>query len=200
MIGGVSLKSSNDGFYYDDKGRPFVRVSTVLKEFGFTDDRFFDEDSRLRGQAAHLAVKYRLKGTLDDASLDPLIEPRVAAFDQFVFDTGFKAELFETTVHDPQFRFAGTLDLLGHIRNLRVLIDIKTGIPQKAARLQTGAYAFCVDDRLLRRYCLELKDDGTYNLSPPYEDRSDGGVFAGLAAAYWFKHNNGMLKKALAIR
>lgn len=201
MIGGVTL--GNDGFYHDEGGRPFVRVSTVLKEFGFIDDRFFDEDSRIRGSAVHLAVKFRLKGTLDETSIDPQIAPRVAGFDQFIASTGFSAIHFETAVCDPYYRFAGTLDVYGsNRRGELMLLDIKTGPMQQAARLQMGAYAFCIPTfpvgaTKIKRYALELPERGGYNLVPVV-DQNEGPIFAGLAAAWWYKWNTGQIKRKKA--
>lgn len=191
MIGGVELDEAR-GFYVSKCGDLYVRVSDVLREFGFTDSRFFDEDSRIRGTAVHLAIKLIEKGTLDEESLDPILIPWVEGYRKFKRDVPFIASHFEQQVSHPIWRFGGTIDLLGHIRGLPVLIDVKTGLGSKAHRLQTGAYEACVDIPQIKRYVLEVGGHD-YNLVP-HTDKADARVFPGLAAAWWWKHNAGLIK------
>jgi hypothetical protein len=194
VIGGVVLNEAT-GWYVDPKTNDnYVRVSDVLREFGYIDARFFDEESRTRGHAVHLAIKLIEKGTLDEESLDPIIIPWIEGYRKFKREVPFKAQYFEQPVCNRLWRFAGTLDLFGMSAGDALLIDVKTGNGQKAHRLQTGAYEACVEVAGVKRYVLEL-GDGDYNLVP-HVDKGDSRVFLGLAAAWWWNFNNGLIKRA----
>jgi hypothetical protein len=192
MIGGVFLNEETGRYVDKQSADEYVRVSDVLREFGLTDARFYDDDSRTRGHAVHLAIKLIEKGTLDEESLDPIIVPWVEGYRKFKREVPFKAQYFEQPVCNRLWRFAGTLDLMGTIADKPVLIDAKTGAAQKSAALQTGAYAACVEIPGIKRYALEL-GDGDYNLVP-HTGETDARVFLGLAAAFWWKFNNGLIK------
>lgn len=199
MIDEVTL--GKDGFYHDEKGRPYVRVSTVLKEFGFIDGQYFDDDSRTRGTAVHKAIEFRFKGTLNRQSLDPQLIGWVDAVDLFMAEKKFEPKLLETNVSHRHYFFAGRLDVFGYLDGAPALIDIKSGAAGKAAKLQTGAYALCIQasmngHRKIPRYALELKENGKYVIQP-FPDNNEEEIFAGLASAYWYKHNLGMIKKSL---
>lgn len=182
MIGGVVLNEETGRYVDTQSAEEYVRVSDVLREFGLTDSRFYDEDSRTRGHAVHLAIKLIEKGTLDEESLDPIIVPWVEGYRKFKAELSFKAQYFEQAVCNRLWRFAGTLDLMGTIAGSPVLIDVKTGAAPKSAALQTGAYLTCLDDAHgVKRYVLELRNDATYRLVR-FDDPADGRVFLGLAA------------------
>lgn len=196
MINTVTL--GKDGFYHDAEKRPYVRVSTVLKEFGFIDGQHFDEDSRLRGTAVHKAIEFRFKGTLNEKTLDPQLRGWVDAVDSFMAENKFVPKYLEAAVLSPLYRFAGRLDAFGDMNGEPAIIDIKSGSAGKATDLQTAAYAHCMARLLgvskVRRYALELRPTGSYRLKPFANDNSEG-VFLGLAAAYWYKWNLGVVKK-----
>ena len=197
-VAGPEIRLNSETNFYVGGGLRFVRVSTVLKEFGFVKEFGSDVDLA-RGHAVHYAVRLIEKGTLDWASVDELIEGRVRAYMKFKKETGFKSELSEVIVANPIFHFAGQLDLYGPLFGHPSIIDIKSGPTPKFIRLQTGAYLSALRLTLNqnsywapRRYGLELRENGSYSLTDPFKGREDENVFNGLAAAWWYKFNLGL--------
>jgi hypothetical protein len=89
----------------------------------------------------------------------------------------YRAREIEHCLYNADYRYAGTLDRVGDLGGVDVLIDIKTGYEQRATGPQTAAYAACRKaTEKLRRFGCYLQADGTYRLVP-YKERSDWHVF-----------------------
>lgn len=98
------------------------------------------------GVAVHAAVALDVRGGLDEESLDPRLRPWIEAWREYwrrSLADRFEVEAVERIVWHPQHDYAGRLDLLLRAREGGdlALIDVKTGRPAPAARLQTAAYA-----------------------------------------------------------
>jgi hypothetical protein len=94
-----------------------------------------------RGKAVHKAIELYHAGTLDFASLDPEVIPRVMAYLDFLRDSKFTPDLSEYIVHHALHGYAGKLDLYGHFPDGgTALIDVKTGSVEAQAGYQTAAY------------------------------------------------------------
>ena len=72
----------------DDVVRP--GVTTILKKARLidTDAPWFDEYSRDRGTAVHLACELWDLGTLDESTLDPVLVPYLDGWRLFMAETG----------------------------------------------------------------------------------------------------------------
>lgn len=165
---------------YTLEGRELISVTTVLREVGLIDDRWFTEDSARRGTAVHAAVQRFLSA--GEVAVDDITGAFFDAYLAFQQEAGFQVEAVEERVCDPVLGYAGTLDLRG--RFLRFadgvdVIDIKTGAVPSSVGYQTAAYARCVDGTatvLARRWALNLRTDGAYRLEP-LTKRTDVKVF-----------------------
>ena len=58
------------------------------------------------GTAVHKAGELYVKKTLDREEMDPLLEPSLTAFTQFIEDTGFKVLESETMTYSKKFWYA----------------------------------------------------------------------------------------------
>jgi len=130
------------------------------------------------GTAVHKACELHVKKTLDREEMDPLLEPSLTAFTQFIEDTGFKVLESETMTYSKKFWYAGTYDLYGSFDGKFAIVDIKTGTSQKWHNLQTAGYALlkivnssCAPPDI-DRYCLYLdRDKPKYKLKKHKDDR-----------------------------
>jgi hypothetical protein len=158
------------------------RVTFILEATGIADySKIPNAEFYLqRGSDVHMAAA-DVDHEIPDYWTGTDLEGYVNAWIKFKEETKFKAELIEHSVFNETRRYRGTLDRVGKFGDGRdrVLIDIKSGIAAEWVRLQTAAYAACLDrPETILRYGLQLKKDGTYKLSEPYKDyRQDSNVF-----------------------
>ena len=151
------------------------------------------------GQAAHRAAELHDAGTLDVASVHEVIRPYLDAYVRFREEHDFAPVANELRVWHPLMCYAGTLDMLGAMRGEPALVDLKCTVelvptvgPQTAGYKEAAAEtpelpaelrAFA---REARRYCLQLRADGTYHLEP-CNDPNDWRVFLSLLTLHNFK-------------
>lgn len=186
-------------------GQPVPNVTGVLERAGLynfgTATREQLEDARELGRAIHKVTELHDRGTLDDASVHPVLVPYLAAWRRFVAETEFEIELIEQRVYNTIYRYAGTLDRAGHMRlpawrgqaKSRALLDIKRGVPQRATGPQTAAYQYCDGStwRGCQRFAVYLQDDGTYKVEH-HNDPNDWSVFLAALSIYnWRGAANG---------
>lgn len=171
-------------YFLDDQELP--SVTTVLKAAGLVDDRFYTEEARTRGSYVHLACQLLDEGDLDRATLDPIVAPYVAAYEQFLAVARPQWTHIEHRVCDAVYGYAGTLDRAGTLNGELMLVDIKSGSVPPFVGPQTAAYRRCLSEPYrYRRAALHLRDDGSFSLEP-LADRQDESVFmAALAVAKW---------------
>lgn len=176
---------------YTYRGITFPSVTQVLKETGLIDDRWYSEAARIRGQAVHLATEYDDRGVLDESTVSPIVRPYLAAWRRFRAETGFAPTEIERRVSHPTAQYGGTLDRLGALGSgALILLDIKTGGPQRWHALQLAAYAMALPEpRKYRRARVELRGDGTYRFSEfPAEDLSaDYSIFSQARTTWQFQ-------------
>lgn len=161
--------------------------SKVFQDLGLVDPRYFTKEGRDRGRAVHAGIHYALKGTLDWGTLHPDLHGYVKSGLKLVDRLGPTLVRFETSLHHPILRFAGTSDMEWTIGKWSYIIDWKTGKAPKVARYQTAAYAMLAEDgqkRLWKRAAVELQEDGTMANIVTYDDHTDGAGWLNLLGAY----------------
>jgi hypothetical protein len=133
------LEFNEERHEYLWNGKKVPGVSEILRTVGLTKDYsgvspFYRE----RGQALHLAVKYYLKGTLDESSIDPIVQPYYDGFRRF-WDKKRNPKILyiEEPMYSEEAKFAGTPDLI--LENC--IIDWKCSKSHdRVAQLQGEAY------------------------------------------------------------
>lgn len=156
-------------------------VTSCIKAANLIDDRWFNDESRERGTAVHLACFYLLHNDLAWESLDYEILGYVQGFAKFLATSGFKPDLryCEVPRYHPTLLYGGTPDLLGWLNGRYVLIDIKSGIVGLSAQIQTAAYEHFPEIAALTpaRFALRLTAAGDGYLTDEFRDPDDFNVF-----------------------
>lgn len=200
--GGESVIASiaTDGLTFEEvthtytlKGIVLPSVTQIIRDNRLSSDFSFVsaanmEMARQLGQAVHIATHYNDEGTLDDATVDPVVLPYLNAWRQFVTDRGIEFVALEQRVADPVYQFCGTVDRIGRLVTARnageIVIDLKTGNPAAAgAHYQTAAYAHLVRDlpsvtRIAARWSVQLHPERAVPYSvTPYMKNTDWRIF-----------------------
>jgi hypothetical protein len=147
--------------------------------------------ARERGTIVHQAIHFLNEGDLDVEQFGvdfPAYAGYVDAWRSFCAQQSFVAVLNEHRIASRRHQVAGTLDCLGLLDGAAVLLDFATGRPADVAKdLQTAAYygialewsevdedlsAFFLAHRVVKRYAVALRRDGTFRLEP-YNDPTD---------------------------
>ncbi len=169
--------------------RELPSVTSILKDAGLVDDRWFTEESAERGTAIHQAIE-RLHRSLPYFNVGPELVGYMEAYLAFLASSRFLCEASEIRVHDPVRGYAGTIDLLGALPGHKhVLIDIKTGTVPKSVGPQTYAYARCLET-FHERYALNLTENGQFRLVPLTDWREDEADFLAALRLYTRKRSH----------
>jgi hypothetical protein len=115
--------------------------------------------------------------------------PYFEAWKRFERESSYVSDSCETRLASATYRFAGTIDHIGHLNGNFCIIDVKSGAPTPATGIQLAGYEMLLSARGARRFALHLKDDGNYKLIE-YKDRNDRNVFLSALALWNWKQNN----------
>jgi len=119
------------------------------------------ETARLRGDYVDEACSLIDAGTLDWSSVDPEHVDYVAGYHHWLEDSGAVIVASQLRVASQTLHYAGTLDILAHIKDGLCLIDRKAShVPPPTVGPQTAGYLQAAKEtfghRIRRRYCLHL--------------------------------------------
>lgn len=183
-------------------------VTGILKASGLIDFSGIPESileaARIRGTVVHQAVHYVNEADLDQAQFVsdyPELVGYLEAWITFRRQRQFTPILNECRIASRRHQVAGTLDTLGELDGVAVLLDYATGNPADVSKdYQTAAYLglalewadeldgdprltdFFLRHDLVRRYAVALKKDGTFSLHL-YSDPADFRKFLTLVEA-----------------
>jgi hypothetical protein len=174
-------------------GAPVPSVTQVLNESGLIDTTYFKEYHRWRGSAVHLACWYLDQDDLDESTVPGELQGYLDAYKAFRSERDFVIESIEAKRVHRQFGYAGTVDRTGLFEGLPTTLDLKTGAPLPAYRIQLAAYCFLMPQPWQQRINLQLSKDGKYKIHvyPMAELKRDFDIFlAGLTITNWKRGNN----------
>lgn len=179
-------------FRYDDSnheyldpasGEVYPHITGLLERAGWVDDRWYTEESSVRGTAIHKAT----------ARID--LEDILGLDDSFVASAEIRGWLLayleakrktqpayssieQPRVH-PTWKFAGRIDRGGVVFGRRGIVEIKSGLKEKSHQIQTALQAILIAPWFgalpavhVARWCLYLKPNGKLRFLP-HEDRKD---------------------------
>ena len=181
-------------------GKVLPSVTEIIRSAGLVDfSKVPPETLRMaqeRGKAVHAACHLYDHGTLDYASLDPVIWPYLEAWDKFVRQADVTIHMTEHSVHSTRHGYAGTFDRLALIAGKPAMIDIKTSeIISQATGVQIIAYVNAAEEsgcglglpaKKYKRFAVHLYDNGKYELEP-YTSEQDWPVFLAALQIFHFK-------------
>lgn len=190
----MSIVYRDSDHTYWNGAREVPGVTTVLKSAAVSDDySAVPEDvlerARERGVAVHAAIDLSAADLLNHADLPFEAMGYLDGWIKFLTDTKFVVHDTEKLVYHPLYGYAGRGDLFGSFPKAgNATIDVKAtyAIPHSVGP-QTAAYdaAYWKPTDKSKRYCLQLKSDGTYKLEPQ-TDPTDLRVFlAALTIHNW---------------
>ena len=161
---------------YTEGGVNLPSVTTILKEEGGYNPRFFTPGSAGRGQEIHLITQQLDEGekTLEDFALHQHY-PYALAWEKFKQDTAAEIHFCEVRVGNTKDGCAGTVDRFARIRGQEYIVDIKSGGEMPWHAIQLAGYKYLVH-RPVRRMCVYLKNNGKYK-AIEHEDRYDETVW-----------------------
>ena len=147
---------------YTLDGRILPSVSQIIN--AILPMRPVDDYYLTRGTATHRACELYDRGTLDPASVDPEIAPRLEAWKKFRADFGGEIVANEMRLAS-RSGFAGTLDRVIGSRSKPVIIDIKSSCYPQAI-LQLGGYSILWRENAAwtaaKAGVVEVREDGSY--------------------------------------
>lgn len=122
-------------------GRQIPSVTQILKAEGWIDDRYYNEDSRKRGQYVHEATALLDAGQLDWTSLDDETAQYLLVYEKAKADLGIRTRGIEKIVHAGD-QWAGICDRTLHCRSRSRLglADLKTGGHETWHYMQLAGY------------------------------------------------------------
>jgi len=174
--------------YYVDGAKRYPRVTHILAPLrarAYTGiSRSTLEAARLRGQAVHALVEYRLRGVLDEASINPMLAGYLASFDAWAAVLKPEVLCTERVLTSDRHWYGGRMDVVARLKG-RVkspwIIDLKSGLATPTDALQTAAYlGLAVEHKLVTtalRAGLYLHRDGTVATFVPHETVTDFATF-----------------------
>jgi hypothetical protein len=168
---------------YTLQGQRLLSVTGVLRQAGLVDVAFFTPDDRERGTRVHAAIeRYHAPTRLVDVTRfdpfdgDEVTGPYLRAYRRFLAESAFRVDACEERLGDLRMMLAGTLDLRGQFIDARLLvndridvIDVKTGSMPPWVGVQLAGYVCLLPPGIrprVRRWCLALRQDGSYRLAP----------------------------------
>ncbi len=141
-----ALQFDGDTHTYRHNGTVVPSVTTILKQFDSSLDAIPDgilQKASERGNAVHYATELHDKGTLDTASVHPVIAPYLEQWVRFLDQQNVQIHAIEQRVFHPLMRYAGTFDRVLTVRAYDGphILDIKTTAQQSRwHHVQTEGY------------------------------------------------------------
>lgn len=160
-------------------------VTQILREVGLVDFSHVPDSVMIPAQdfgtAFHLARHLWDKQTLDINSLSEPLIPYLEGYKKFKKDFGFIVKPDESERRlVSKLGFKGKPDIWPVIQGKRTLIDTKTSTGMyEATAIQEAGYDILLLEigiKVDRRWGLQLKENGTYNIEP-YTKVTDKAVF-----------------------
>ena len=157
---------------YKVGGRPVPGVTSILVANGLIDSTWFNDVSRWRGTAAHLACQYDDESDLKIESVPVEVRGHLEGWRKFRSDTGFVPIHIEKPVWSPE-GFCGTPDRIGMLGGRPSIIDLKTSASAYPwVGLQLAGYAIGAAPLMdthpggFQRIAVCLSGDGGYSAHP----------------------------------
>jgi hypothetical protein len=158
---------------YDFEGKAYwngERIPRVTEIIRLIAPRNWDVDDYFlhKGTLVHRIIQWKIEGSLDESSVDPLLKNYLGAYQQFTDDVFlFMTKKTEVSFYSPKYKFCGRADLLAMYGHYLSVFDLKSGSPHEGDRYQTAAYLFGLKDAgfpCWRAFDLYLKKNGKYSL------------------------------------
>lgn len=163
----MTLVVDREKHEYHVDGRKVLSITDCLKSAGIIENVNGTDYDLWVGTATHRAIELHINGTLNYATLDPALVPRVEAWDEFIKQTGFIPQETEKAIYNFNYRIAGMLDVLGVFPDgAEGIVEIKSGNVSKWAAIQTAAQDILLGGMHRRRFGIKIPKVGKPNVAP----------------------------------
>lgn len=174
-------------------------VSQILKAMGLMDNFKHSEVALNNGTAIHKTLELYDNGTLDMRDLDGRLKKCIALWEQFKKDFGILKILAVEKKVSMSALYAGTVDRVVALGGgKKMVLDFKSGNPQRWGALQTAGYAMAYDILSFTKYercCAKVHWDMDRIVYMPYHNEEDYNIFMSMANIYHWKKKNGYLRE-----
>ena len=202
MSAALSFNADRHEYRIGDVLLPNVtRITNMMSSYAGVPDSVLEKKAEI-GDAVHWATELDDENDLDYFGLPDELRGYVDAWRLFKKQNGWVTELSEQRVYSKRYQFAGTLDCIGHFESMKsirpsvvALVDKKTTYDiLPAVGPQVAAYAEAWNEshkpKVRRRFAVQLKRDGRYNLHE-CGDATDWSVFlSGLTLSNWLQRHS----------
>jgi hypothetical protein len=157
---------------YDSEGRAFWnggRIPRTTEICALLAPREWDAGAyyKHKGTLIHRITEWNDSGELDESSVDPALQGYLDAYRKFYEENHFRIIYREHSFIHLKYRYCGRVDIVGYFvrKNWDWAIDIKSGQPHEADKLQSPAYLFGEKSQgvpVQRCGDLYLRANGTY--------------------------------------
>lgn len=184
-----NVEFDEDNHFYFVNGVHYPSVTQVIADAGlYGNTSYFTDYHRDRGSFVHKIIQYHLEGELDEDTIDLALQGYFEAWKRFETESSYVPESCETIKVNELHRYAGTIDHIGHMNGNYCLIDVKTSLIYPATAIQTGGYAMLMKSHGVKRFGLQLTQEGKYKLTE-FKDWHDSNVFLSALSLYYWKKN-----------
>ncbi|NMC34981.1 MAG: hypothetical protein GYA36_21380 [Veillonellaceae bacterium] len=139
-----------------------MRVTELLKKYGYIDDKYFSKEKTEQGTEAHRELaEYTLTNRM---TLNPYLD----SYTKFLAD--FRVRIIQVETRLEYQGISGTPDYVCFINDQRAIIDLKTGKKQKWWGIQLQAYKWLYEknhkEKILLLYDVQLTTKEKYYVYP----------------------------------
>jgi len=166
-------------------------VTQVLKDCGLVNTKFFTEQGRENGSRRHLVTELYDRNTLDWGTVDPEDLPYLEAWITAKEQLKIEIKFIEQKMYHPVLGYAGIVDRLCLVDRQPTVLDIKTGSPMPATKLQLPLYGLMVETLTpIKHLIIYLKANSRF--TPVWVDKKDQFVAMGAARVSEWKVRHGL--------
>jgi hypothetical protein len=146
-----------------------------------------------RGKAIHACAAFIAQGK--KFKFDERLSGYISALRKFFEDVKpeFNNGSSEKIVFSLPYQFAGTLDLVCNISTRKVIVDYKHSIDIERLKWQLGGYSQAYKDQSkieVNHGCgVEIRENGTYSMTPIFDLRKSRGEFLAMRTVYGIKEH-----------
>lgn len=155
---------------YEVGGIVYPSVTKILSTAGLSPDFSMILPSVLESKR-QLGIDVHEQTQLVDMGAEPSNDGYVQAYTRFKTETDFQPVEIELPVYSKTYGYAGTIDRVGELKGKLSILDIKTtqALDMPYMGPQTAGYEIAYKEwteykKIMPRYILQLKPDGTYKL------------------------------------
>lgn len=171
-------------------GEEVPHVNQILEDERWRDTRWYTREARDRGQYIHQATALLDAELLDWGSLEPWAVPYVEQWEKAKRELDVRITSIERIVHKGNL-WAGILDRTAVWERAATVIDLKTGDPVRADKLQILGYESTYRER--RRVLLVYLKPDRYRAVELEAEEAEIYRMAWhqIVSLWWFRRRNG---------